>query len=64
MKSPKQGAQTPLYCATEPALENDTGLLYRDCKHYNSTVIFYDNVASKLWDESENMIKGVIGKDA
>ncbi|KAJ8924957.1 hypothetical protein NQ315_001122 [Exocentrus adspersus] len=63
MRSPKQGAQTPVYCATEPDLENETGLLYRDCTHYNSRVIFYDNVASKLWEESENVINSVIKKE-
>ncbi|CAG9859354.1 unnamed protein product [Phyllotreta striolata] len=56
MRSAKQGAQTPLFCATEPELENESGLLYRDCKHYNSKVIFYDNVSTKLWMETENMI--------
>ncbi|KAJ8927877.1 hypothetical protein NQ314_019621 [Rhamnusium bicolor] len=60
MRSPKQGAQTPIYCATEPDLEIETGLLYRDCMHYNSRVIFYDNVATKLWEETQNMINKII----
>ncbi|KAJ8979582.1 hypothetical protein NQ317_019157 [Molorchus minor] len=64
MRSPRQGAQTAIYCATEPALENETGLLYRDCNHYNSRVIFYDGIAEKLWEESENMINSVIKKGA
>lgn len=60
MRSAKQGAQTAIYCATEPSLENETGLLYRDCTNYRSKVIFYDKVALELWEESEHMIQGVI----
>ncbi|XP_018564020.1 retinol dehydrogenase 11-like [Anoplophora glabripennis] len=63
MRSPKQGVQTPVYCATEPELETETGLLYRDCKRYNSKVIFYDNIATKLWEESESMINKIIKKE-
>ncbi|CAH1155267.1 unnamed protein product [Phaedon cochleariae] len=56
MRSAKQGAQTPIYCATESSIENETGLLYRDCKPYNSKAIFYDNVGIKLWEQSQQMI--------
>lgn len=57
MRSPKQGAQTPIYCATDPQLDQETGLLYRDCKLYNSKVKFDEDVGKKLWEVSENMIK-------
>jgi len=60
MRNSKQGAQTAIYCATEPSLEKETGLLYRDCTNYNSSCIFYDKVARELWDESEKMIDGVM----
>lgn len=60
MRNSKQGAQTAIYCATEPSLENESGLLYRDCKNYNSKVIFYDRIARELWEESEKMIKSVV----
>ncbi|KAG5887916.1 hypothetical protein JTB14_003013 [Gonioctena quinquepunctata] len=62
MRSPKQGAQTPVYCATEPALENETGLLYRDCKQYNSKAIFYDSIATQLWEKTEEMIENALEK--
>jgi NAD(P)-dependent dehydrogenase (short-subunit alcohol dehydrogenase family) len=56
MRSPKQGSQTAIYCATEPALERQSGLLYRNCSQYISKVTFDDNVALKLWNESERLI--------
>ncbi|XP_072380775.1 retinol dehydrogenase 11-like isoform X1 [Diabrotica undecimpunctata] len=62
MRSPQQGAQTPIFCATDPELESETGLLYRDCKHYNSKVIFYENISKKLWSETESMINKAIGQ--
>ncbi|VEN63196.1 unnamed protein product [Callosobruchus maculatus] len=62
MRSPKQGAQTPLYCATEPDLEKETGLIYRDCKHYSSRAIFYSNIAAQLWEKSDEMIKEALQK--
>lgn len=52
-----KGAQTTIYCATEPALTAESGLLYRDCRHYNSKIKFDDTVAAKLWDESERLIE-------
>lgn len=60
MRSASQGAQTPVYCATEPELENETGLLYRDCKLYDSKAIFYDSISTKLWLKTEEMIKDAI----
>ncbi|CAG9769888.1 unnamed protein product [Ceutorhynchus assimilis] len=60
MRSAKQGSQTAIYCATEPSLENETGFLYRDCKKYNSKAIFYDKLATELWDESQNMVNAIM----
>ncbi|XP_030762805.1 retinol dehydrogenase 11-like [Sitophilus oryzae] len=60
MRSPKQGAQTVIYCATEPTLDQESGLIYRDCMLYNSRIIFFDKLARDLWSESENMISSVI----
>nr|XP_023022992.1 retinol dehydrogenase 11-like [Leptinotarsa decemlineata] len=62
MRSPKQGAQTIIYCATEPSLENETGLLYKDCRYYNRRTIFFDNIAKQLWEVSEKMIEDALKK--
>ncbi|KAL1517507.1 hypothetical protein ABEB36_001263 [Hypothenemus hampei] len=60
MKSPRQGAETAIYCATEPNLES--GQLYANCKKYNSKTIFYDEIGEQLWQESEDMIKNALNK--
>ncbi|XP_060535877.1 retinol dehydrogenase 11-like [Cylas formicarius] len=60
MRNCKQGSETVVYCATEPKLDAETGLLYRDCAHYNSKTIFYDKVAKELWQRSQDMIDGVM----
>ncbi|KAL4703146.1 hypothetical protein ACJJTC_016747 [Scirpophaga incertulas] len=36
MRSAKQGAETVVYCATEYAIEGQTGKLYKDCAEYDS----------------------------
>ncbi|RZC36022.1 retinol dehydrogenase 11 [Asbolus verrucosus] len=56
MRSPKQGAQTPIYCATDPSLTNESGLLYRNCSPYVSKIKFDDDIALKLWNESERLV--------
>lgn len=52
-----QGAQTIIYCATDKQLENETGNFYRDCRRFNSTHTFDDDIAEKLWRASENLIE-------
>jgi len=59
MRSPKQGAQTAIYCATEPELINETGFVYRDCKKYFSKVTFDASISKRLWETSENMIREI-----
>ncbi|KAK9881432.1 hypothetical protein WA026_016318 [Henosepilachna vigintioctopunctata] len=55
MRSAKQGAQTIIYCATEPGLES--GMIYRDCKMYESSHPFDPKVSTELWSKSEEIIK-------
>lgn len=64
MKSAEQGAQTVIYCATEPQLVNESGYLYRDCKKYTSKHNFDDQLGLKLWEVSEKMLqeKGIINE--
>ncbi|XP_024083302.1 retinol dehydrogenase 11-like isoform X2 [Cimex lectularius] len=52
MKSPKQGAQTTLYCALDEKTANNTGLYYDDCKvSCTSALAKNDEVAKELWEE-------------
>lgn len=62
MKSAKQGAQTVVYCATEPKLIEENGFLYRDCKPYNSKYNFNNELGVKLWETSKKMLveKGML----
>lgn len=52
MKSPWQGAQTVIYCATEAALTEENGYLYRDCAKYTSKHNFDNELGVKLWEKS------------
>ncbi|EEZ99585.1 retinol dehydrogenase 11 [Tribolium castaneum] len=56
MRSPKQGAQTVIYCASEPGLEPESGSLFRNCSLYKSKVNFDENLGLHLWNESERLI--------
>lgn len=55
-KSPKQGAQTSIYCAVDEHLENVSGRYFSDCKEKQILPQGLDeNDAKKLWDLSEKM---------
>lgn len=55
MRSAKQGAQTVIYCATEANLKN--GSVFRDCKEYASKHNINPDIAHKLWNKSEEILK-------
>lgn len=57
MRNAKQGAQTVIYCATEPGLQS--GIIYRDCKMYESKHKFDPVVSSELWLRSEGIIEDI-----
>ncbi|XP_044760517.1 retinol dehydrogenase 11-like [Coccinella septempunctata] len=57
MRSAKQGAQTIVYCATEPGLQ--TGIIYRDCRMYESKYEFDPVVSTQLWTKSEEIIEKI-----
>lgn len=59
MRSPLEGAQTPLFCATEPDINNESGFMYRDCKRYNTKVVFSDQISLKLWQQTEKIINNI-----
>ncbi|XP_014213897.1 retinol dehydrogenase 11-like [Copidosoma floridanum] len=55
LRTPNQGAQTLLYCATDPDLADESGKLYRDCKVYNSKKKLEPEVAHRLWEVSKQL---------
>ena len=57
-KSPKQGAQTTIYCAVDESISQESGHYYKDCKKTALKPIGMDEEkASKLWTLSEELVK-------
>ena len=57
-KTPKEGAQTIIYCAVEDSIANESGHYYLDCKKGSLKAIGRDDdTAEKLWDLSEKLVK-------
>ncbi|XP_036374681.1 retinol dehydrogenase 12-like [Megalops cyprinoides] len=57
LKTPVQGAQTSIYCAVEPALENESGHYYSECAQATcSRTATDDEMAQKLWELSCQML--------
>jgi retinol dehydrogenase-12 len=58
-KTAPQGAQTTMYCALAPEVEQLGGAYFADCKHHDkpSPDAQDDNLAKKLWEVSENLAK-------
>ena len=56
-KTPLQGAQTTVYCATQEGLENLSGCYFAECQvkksHHNA--FFDEGLSKKLWELSEKM---------
>ncbi|KAJ0181341.1 hypothetical protein K1T71_003426 [Dendrolimus kikuchii] len=57
MKTPKQGAQTTIYCAVDEKCANETGLYYSDCAVTSpSPNALKDDNAKRLWDMSVELV--------
>ncbi|XP_072241919.1 retinol dehydrogenase 13-like [Leuresthes tenuis] len=57
IKSPKEGAQTTIYCAVDESLQNESGLYYSDCApKATAPQALDDEAAKKLWDLSASMV--------
>jgi NAD(P)-dependent dehydrogenase (short-subunit alcohol dehydrogenase family) len=53
MRSPAEGARTPVYCATAPELAGETGLYYEDCRRKEPGKAVTAALAAELWERSE-----------
>lgn len=58
MRSPEEGAQTPLYCATSPEAGDDSGLYYEDCRPKPTGPAVTSWLAGELWRRSEAWVQG------
>ena len=57
MISNEEGAQTTLYCATAPELENESGRYYDSCRVRKPNRVVEDRaVAEELWAKSEQFV--------
>ena len=57
LKTPEGGAQTILYCATDPDVASETGLYYAECKQKTPSTLAQDQAeAEKLWTVSEEIV--------
>ncbi|XP_062384959.1 retinol-DH_like_SDR_c domain-containing protein [Sardina pilchardus] len=57
MKTPKQGAQTSIYCAVTEGLEVHTGCYFSDCKLKEPAPEGKDDLAAmRLWDISAKLV--------
>jgi retinol dehydrogenase 12 len=52
MRSPQQGAETSLYCATDPGLAGESGLYYDDCHRKEPAPTATPELAAELWERS------------
>lgn len=53
MRSPAEGAQTSLYCATAPEVAGDSGLYYDSCRRKDANRHATPQLAAELWERSE-----------
>ena len=57
-KSPKKGAETVIYLASSPDVENISGKYFVDKKEVKSTDVTYDkSIAKSLWDICSNLTR-------
>ena len=58
LKTPRQGAQTTIYCAVAEELEGVSGKYFGDCceEQLVTTVAKDDQVAERLWNVSSEMV--------
>jgi NAD(P)-dependent dehydrogenase (short-subunit alcohol dehydrogenase family) len=58
MSSVKDGARTPVYCATSPDVASDSGLYYEDCRLKPAAAAATPELAAELWTRSDAWLGG------
>jgi NAD(P)-dependent dehydrogenase (short-subunit alcohol dehydrogenase family) len=56
MRSPEEGAQTTLYCATAPELAEETGQYYDTCARKEPSAAATPELGAELWDRSVDWV--------
>ncbi|MCL4129075.1 UNVERIFIED_CONTAM: hypothetical protein GTU68_043317 [Idotea baltica] len=64
MRSPKQGAQTSIYCAVSEELNNVPFGFFRDCKkaEFSSPLATDELLATRLWSYSASLVEKVLSR--
>ncbi|XP_001606146.2 WW domain-containing oxidoreductase [Nasonia vitripennis] len=63
-KSLQQAASTPVFCATAAELEGATGIYFNNCFRCEVSNVALDaQLASRLWEVSQEMILNVVKRD-
>jgi len=60
MKTPQQGAQTSLHCATSPALAGESGHYYDDCQRVEPGAAATPELAAELWERSTAWVESLV----
>jgi retinol dehydrogenase 12 len=58
MRSPDDGAKTPVYCATAPELAAESGQYYEDAKRKDASATATPELGAELWERSEAWVGG------
>ncbi len=56
MKSPQEGAQTSLHCATSPEVSGETGLYYEECRRKEPSRTATPALAAELWERTAQWV--------
>jgi hypothetical protein len=56
MRSPEDGAQTPLYCATAPELADESGHYYESCARKQPSRVVTPELAAELWERTSEWV--------
>ncbi|KAK6619283.1 hypothetical protein RUM44_003665 [Polyplax serrata] len=56
LRSPRQGAQTIIRCATDETLTGTSGNFYKNCQPYFSQIKFDPEMDTKLWKKCEELV--------
>jgi NAD(P)-dependent dehydrogenase (short-subunit alcohol dehydrogenase family) len=56
LRSPADGAQTSLYCATSPDIAAQSGHYYDNCRQKEPSAVATPELGSELWDRSSEWI--------
>jgi retinol dehydrogenase 14 len=57
LKTPAQGAQTPIYLASSPEVDGVTGQFFANCKPKTANKVAYDtDLTARLWKISADLV--------